>query len=79
MAVLGSADAVGLAQARQRALEARQMVAAGKNPIVEKREAKKAGAEKPTFGAMADALIAAKAAEWRNQIGYLRGEKQHPD
>ncbi len=64
---LGSADAVSLAQARQMALEGRQMVAAGKNPIDEKREAKKAEAGKPTFGDVADALIAAKEAEWRNE------------
>lgn len=64
---LGAADAVSLAQARNRAAAARQMVAAGKNPIVEKREAKRIEAGKPTFGAMADELIAAKSAEWRNE------------
>jgi len=63
---LGGAGTVGLAQARDRALEARQMVAAGKNPIEARREAAKAEAAKPTFGAMADAFIEAKKSEWRN-------------
>jgi integrase len=64
---LGSADAVSLAQARNFAIEARRMVAAGKNPIDAKRNAKTAQAGKPTFGTMADALIDAKAVEWRNE------------
>lgn len=63
---LGPADVIGLAQARDRATEARQMVAAGKNPIAEKRRAKKDQAARATFGEVADDLIAAKAAEWRN-------------
>jgi len=64
---LGSADVVGLAQARERAMEARQMVAAGKNPIVEKRQAKEKQAARSTFGEVADDLLAAKASEWRNE------------
>lgn len=63
---LGAANAVSLAQARGGALEARQVVAAGKNPIVERRAAAAVEAGKPTFGAIADALIAVKSAEWRN-------------
>src|SRR3974390_1156595 len=57
---LGSANTVGLAQARNRALEARRTLAEGKNPIEVRRKAKRAGAGTPTFGTMADALIAAK-------------------
>lgn len=63
---LGSADTVSLAQARDRAIEARKMVAAGKNPIAARREAARAEAAKPTFGAMADAFIDAKGPQWRN-------------
>ena len=63
---LGSANTVGLAQARNRALEARRTLAEGKNPIEVRRKAKRAGAGTPTFGTMADALIAAKEIEWRN-------------
>jgi integrase len=63
---MGAAAVVGLAEARQRAREARQTVEAGKNPIIKKREAAKAGASRPTFGDAADALIAAKAVGWRN-------------
>ena len=64
---LGGASAVTLAQARSLALEARQMIAAKKNPIEARREAVRAEAGKPTFGAIADALIEAKAPEWRNE------------
>jgi integrase len=63
---LGAGDTVTLAQARDRATEARQMVAAGKNPIAARRDAAKAEAAKPTFGQAADALIEAKEPEWRN-------------
>ena len=64
---LGGASAVTLAQARSLALEARQMIAAKKNPIEARREAVRAEASKPTFGAIADAFIEAKAPEWRNE------------
>jgi len=63
---LGSADAVTLAEARDKALEARRTLAAGRNPIEARRAALAAVTEKPTFGAVADALIAAKESEWRN-------------
>jgi Arm DNA-binding domain len=43
---LGAAGVVGLAEARQRALEARQTLKAGKNPIAEKREAMRDLADK---------------------------------
>jgi len=63
---LGNA-AVSLAQARQKAAEARKLVAAGRNPIEARREGERIAAGKPTFGQCADALLAAKASEWRNE------------
>jgi integrase len=63
---LGSADVVSLAEARNKAHEARKMLEAGKNPIEAKRQAAIIEAGRPTFGALADALIAAKESEWRN-------------
>jgi integrase len=58
---------VSLAQARDKARDARKMLEAGKNPIEAKRQAAIIEAGKPTFGAVADALIAAKESEWRNE------------
>jgi integrase len=63
---LGSADAVPLADARNRADEARKCVARGLNPIEQKKEAAKAAAGKPTFGQVADEVIASKESGWRN-------------
>jgi hypothetical protein len=63
---LGNA-AVSLAAAREKASEARKLVASGVNPIEAKREAKRLSAGKPTFGQCADALIEAKSSEWRNE------------
>jgi integrase len=63
---LGNA-AVSLASAREKAAEARKLVAAGVNPIEARREAGRLKAGKPTFGQCADALLAAKAPEWRNE------------
>jgi integrase len=62
---LGNA-AVSLAQAREKAAEARKLVAAGVNPIEARREAGRLKAGKPTFGQCADALLEAKSPEWRN-------------
>jgi integrase len=56
-----------LAQAREKAAEARKLIAAGRNPIDARREAERVAAEKPTFGQCADALLEAKASEWRNE------------
>jgi integrase len=42
------------------------MLEAGKNPIEAKRQAAMIEAGKPTFGTVADALMAAKESEWRN-------------
>jgi integrase len=63
---LGSADSVTLAQARDKAHEARKLLSEGVNPIEARREAGRIKAGKPTFGQIADALLEAKASEWRN-------------
>ena len=63
---LGSVDIVPLARARQLAADARVDVATGRDPIEERKSARKASQSKKTFGEVADALIAAKAAAWRN-------------
>jgi integrase len=64
---LGSASVVSLAEARDKARDARKLVEAGKNPVEAKRQAVKAHAGIPTFGAVADAVLAAKESEWRNE------------
>lgn len=63
---LGNA-AVSLAAARDKADEARKLVASGLNPIEARREAVKIAAGKPTFGQCADVLLEAKSSEWRNE------------
>jgi len=64
---LGSAAVVSLAAARDKARDARKLLDAGKNPIDAKRHAASIEAAIPTFGAVADALIAAKKSGWRNE------------
>lgn len=63
---LGAGDTVSLAAARDAAIEARRALANGRNPIEARRAAKAGAAGKPTFGTIADALIEARAPEWRN-------------
>jgi integrase len=63
---LGSATTVSLAEARDKAHDARRRRAAGENPISAKRRAALASAGMPTFGQVADELIAVKQSEWRN-------------
>jgi integrase len=63
---LGSVDIVPLARARQLAADARVDVVAGRDPIEERKSARKASQHKKTFGEVADALIEAKASAWRN-------------
>jgi hypothetical protein len=58
---LGDLSKVGLAKAREKAKEARELIGAGKDPIEEKRRP-----AKPTFGERADAYIKAKEAGWKN-------------
>lgn len=60
---LGSATAVPLADAREKAAEARRKVAQGLNPIDER----KRDYGIPTFGAMADTVCDALAAGFRNE------------
>jgi integrase len=61
---LGSAAVVSLAEARDKAHGARRVRHTGQNPIEARRKA--ATIDRPTFGQVADALIEAKATEWRN-------------
>jgi integrase len=60
---LGKRDDVPLAEARVAAEEARRLVRSGVNPIEARRVIATAP---PTFGDVADALLEAKAPEWRN-------------
>jgi integrase len=60
---LGGLVSVSLAMARERAFECRATVAAGGNPL----EARKAARSIPTFGDMADQVIAAMSPSWRNE------------
>ncbi|MEG2312372.1 integrase arm-type DNA-binding domain-containing protein [Brevundimonas sp.] len=60
---LGAVLNVPLAKARQRAAEARALLADGKNPISERR----AQNAVPSFGEMADRVVADMAPQWRNE------------
>ena len=60
---LGSASSVPLADARERAAEARRLVAQGVNPI----EARKRDCGIPTFGEVADDVAEALSAGFRNE------------
>ena len=60
---LGSANSVTLAQARLKAAEARQMVAAGIDPISSNAAARGV----PTFGEVAEEHIVAMEPTWRNE------------
>lgn len=59
---LGAASVVTLAKARERAAAARSLLADGVNPL----EAKHADKATPTFGEMADRLVADLGPQWRN-------------
>lgn len=63
---LGSASLVGLADAREAALDARKAVAAGRNPIEERRLG--AGPAAKTFGDVADSVLAALEGDWSNEV-----------
>jgi integrase len=60
---LGSARDVPLARARELAAEARKQLAAGQDPL----QAREAMQAVPTFGEMADEVIAAHSPGWRNE------------
>jgi len=64
---LGSGHGVSLADARIKARDARTLIEAGKNPVEEKKEIERAKSAIPTFGTVADELIASKEREWRNE------------
>lgn len=64
---LGSRDVLSLAEARDARDQARKLVAGGVNPLEARNAAKQAAAKRPTFGEMADTLIASKQPEWRNE------------
>jgi len=70
---LGRYPDIGLADARQRAAEARRLIQDGINPLDARREAEaKAAAEraapgKPTFGAFADDLVKSVSTGFRNE------------
>jgi integrase len=63
---LGSARDVPLARARELAAECRATVAAGRDPLRVRAEARTAERAIPTFGECADEFIATKQSEWRN-------------
>jgi hypothetical protein len=60
---LGGLNSVSLARARELAGRAREMAAVGVNPL----EARKQERPVPTFGEMADEVIASLSSEWRNE------------
>lgn len=64
---LGPLSALSLAEARQKAAECRRIVSEGSDPLVERNRANAVISAIPTFGEAADALIAAKSHEWRNE------------
>jgi len=63
---LGSTKAITLAEARNKAHDTRKLVASGVNPITAKRGDRLRKAARQTFGACAEAVIATKASEGRN-------------
>lgn len=60
---LGGLSSVSLSRAREKAAEARALVAEGVNPI----EAKRATRAVPTFGEMADEVVLDLGPQWRNE------------
>jgi integrase len=64
---LGPIHTVGLADAREKAEEARKLIRQGLDPLAAKREAEEASPRATTFGAYADGFVdaAVKAGRWR--------------
>lgn len=63
---LGGLASVSLAEAREKADEARRGLASGKNPIETRRAAQAERDAVPTFGPFADALVADLSRGFRN-------------
>jgi integrase len=63
---LGGLSAVSLSEAREKALAARQILKAGKNPIEQKRTAKEERAAAVSFGAFAEEVVASLSQGFRN-------------
>jgi Arm DNA-binding domain len=61
---LGGLTAVPLAMARELAADCRKTIAAGGDPIAERKGRR---GETPTFGAFADEFIEAKGSGWRSE------------
>jgi integrase len=64
---LGGFPAVSLADARRARDDAEHLVRDGRDPIASRDLAREERAAKPTFGEIADKLVAAKEGEWRNE------------
>lgn len=64
---LGSGFDVGLAEAREKAAEIRRLVKAGRDPIGEKRAARRAALTIPSFKAAAEKAHGEQQASWRNE------------
>lgn len=63
---LGSASAITLAEARERASETRKQVRAGVDPVEAKKDSRRILDALPTFREAAEALHTERAADWRN-------------
>jgi Arm DNA-binding domain len=63
---LGSAATMTLLEARMAVHDARKLIAAGVNPIVERRKAKESSPAKPTFGQCAAEVLNTKESQWKN-------------
>jgi integrase len=64
---LGSADTVALKEVRDERDKWRTVLKQGKDPISERNAIQQNSASAPTFGKIADDLIASKKTQWRNQ------------
>lgn len=64
--VLGSADVLSLSEARKKALEARQRLAEGEDPLTERAIERKVANGIPSFGKFADEYVASHESKFRN-------------
>ena len=77
---LGRFPDVGLAAARVAALRARGLIAQGVDPLAERAEAKKAARPVPTFGQIAETVVAEAQAKTTNaKVAYQWGRHLGPD